>query len=150
MAEKWIGLLTGILFCSVKFGIAFLPTVRLHQFSFLEALAFGIAAGLLGNLVFIYAGDLLDRLFTALGRWIRRGKTPKLRRKFTRGSRRLVAIKSRYGLMGIALLTPMFLSIPLGAFLSVRYFHNKKKILLYQMASITIWTLLLSAINLLF
>jgi hypothetical protein len=150
MAEKWIGLLTGLLFCSVKFGIAFLPTVRLHQFTFLESLAFGLTAGLVGNLIFIYAGELLDRLFTAIGKWLRRGKPKKVKKKFTPNTRRLVTVKSRYGLIGIALLTPMFLSIPVGAFLSVRYFHNKKKILLYQMASITIWTLLLSSVNLLF
>ncbi len=150
MAEKLIGLLTGLLFCSVKFGLAFLPTIRLHHFNFLESVAFGLTAGLLGNLVFIYAGELLNRLFERIGNWLRKGKSKKPRKRFTKNTRRLVAVKSRYGLLGIALLTPLFLSIPVGAFLSVRYFHNKKKILLYQMASITIWTLLISAANLLF
>lgn len=150
MAEKLIGILTGLLFCSVKFGLAFLPTIRLHRFNFLESVAFGITAGLLGNLVFIYAGGVLDRIFDRMGKRIRMGRPPKTKKRFTRKNRRLAAVKSRYGLLGIALLTPMFLSIPVGAFLSVRYFHNKKKILLYQMASVTIWTLLLSALNLLF
>ncbi|MCG9909656.1 MAG: hypothetical protein MH137_00015 [Flavobacteriales bacterium] len=145
--DKIGGLLAGLLLCSVKFGMAFLPTIRLHGFSFGESVLFGITAGLLGNLVFIYAGDLINRLIERIAERLRKNKPKKFKKKITKSSRRMVLIKAKYGLPGIAFLTPLFLSIPVGNFLAVRYFKNKKLILVYMMASVTAWTVFFSAIN---
>ncbi len=59
-------------------------------------------------------------------------------------------MKQRFGLIGISLLTPLLLSIPLGSFLAVRYFKNKQRILIYMFASILFWSVSISSFQLLF
>lgn len=148
--EAVLKLIVGLLFCSVKFGVMFLPTIRINGYNFFESLLFGMAAGFLGNIIFVYAGDYLSRLIDKIIASVRGNRPKKIKKKFTKSSRRLVKIKSKYGLFGIALLSPLVISIPVGAFLAVRYYHNKKKIMLYMMASVAAWTLLFSSANLLF
>lgn len=143
-------LIGGLLLCSVKFGVAFLPTIRLYDYNFLESVLFGLASGFIGSVAFVYAGDFLNRLIDLVGNRIRGNRPRKIRKKFTKANRRIVSIKSRYGLIGIALVSPILISIPVGAFIAVRYFHNKKKILLYMMASVAVWTVIFSSVNLLF
>jgi len=61
---------------------------------------------------------------------------------FTRRNRRIVAIKSKYGLPGIALATPILLSIPVGVFIVVRYFNHKKYKFMFLVAGNFIWSLI--------
>lgn len=143
-------LIGGLLLCSVKFGVAFLPTIRLYNYNFVESMLFGLASGFIGTAAFTYAGDYLNRLINLAGNRLRGNRPRKVRRTFTKTNRRIVAIKSKYGLIGIALVSPILISIPVGAFIAVRYFHNKKKILLYMMASVAVWSAIFSSINLLF
>lgn len=150
MAENIVKLVIGLIVCAFKFGLGFIPTVQANGYNFVESVLFGMASGLLGSAAFIYAGDYLNRLIDLIGNRIRGNRPRKVRKKFTKTNRRIVAIKSRYGLIGIALVSPILISIPVGAFIAVRYFHNKKKILLYMMGAITLWSIVLSAINLLF
>lgn len=140
----------GILLCSVKFGVAFLPTIRMNGYNFVESVLFGLAAGFVGNVAFIYAGDILNRGINTLASAIRGNRPQKKKKVFTKGSRRMVYIKNKYGLFGIAILSPLVISIPIGAFLAVRYYSDKRKILLYMMASVAAWTLLFSSVNMLF
>lgn len=148
--EALLKLIGGLLLCALKFGMAYLPTIRLNGYNFVEAVLFGLAAGFIGNVAFIYAGDYLNRLINKTVDWIRGKRPRKARKVFSKSKRRLVRIKSRYGLIGIALMSPLLIGIPVGAFIAVRYFHNKKKILLYMMASVLVWSLVFSTINLLF
>ena len=66
------------------------------------------------------------------------------RRVFTPRTRRIVRIWRRYGLTGLAALTPILFSIPLGIFFMVRFEKNKRKILLYMFVSILSWSLILT------
>jgi hypothetical protein len=61
---------------------------------------------------------------------------------FTRKNRRIVRIKQQYGLIGIALVTPFLLSIPVGVFLVVRYYNTSKKKFHCLIASNLIWSLI--------
>jgi hypothetical protein len=63
---------------------------------------------------------------------------------FSRRSRRMVKIWRKYGLLGIAALTPVLFSIPIGTFFMSRYEKNRNKILLYMFVSITVWSLILT------
>jgi uncharacterized membrane protein len=47
----------------------------------------------------------------------------------------------KYGLYGLAFLTPVFLSIPFGTFITLRYFPNKMKTLPYLFLSVFLWSL---------
>ena len=53
-----------------------------------------------------------------------------------------MAIKTvrKYGLFGIAFLTPIFFSIPIGTFIALRFFPNKKKTLPVLAASVFGWS----------
>jgi len=57
----------------------------------------------------------------------------------------MVRIKNQYGLIGIALTTPLLLSIPVGVFLVVRYYRASRVKFLYLIASNVIWSLIYTA-----
>jgi hypothetical protein len=59
---------------------------------------------------------------------------------FTQRTRRIVRIKQKYGLIGIAVSTPLLLSIPVGVFLVVRYYRSSRSKFLYLIASNMAWS----------
>ena len=65
-----------------------------------------------------------------------------------KGLKEIVAIKTvhKYGLLGIAFLTPIFFSIPIGTFIALRFFPNKKKTLPVLAASVFGWSFVLSIV----
>ena len=69
---------------------------------------------------------------------------------FTRKNKIIVKVKKRYGLPGIALLTPLLFSIPIGCFIAVRYFKNKQQILFYMFGAILFWSVFISSFKLVF
>lgn len=58
--------------------------------------------------------------------------------------RRYVWIKQNSGLLGIAILTPFILSIPIGTFLAVRFFGRSVRTMMFLSVTLVIWSLLLS------
>lgn len=69
------------------------------------------------------------------------------KKKFSRKNKLIVKVMNKYGLIGLAVLTPVLLSIPLGAFLASKYFSGKnKKVLVYLSASIVTWSFVISTI----
>jgi hypothetical protein len=78
---------------------------------------------------------------------------PKKTRKgkiFTRRNRLIVNTKNKYGLIGIALLTPIFFSIPLGAFIANRYFSHKKRTPSYLAIAVIFWSVIISSVLFIF
>lgn len=75
-------------------------------------------------------------------------ETPVIQKKkiFTGRNRRIVKLKVKYGLIGIALLTPVILSIPIGTFIATKVVSNKKKVVLYLSVSILLWAFFLTSI----
>jgi len=65
---------------------------------------------------------------------------------FTPRARSFVRTWQRYGLVGLAALTPVLFSIPVGTFVMTRLESNRKKILLYMFVSIVCWSLLLTTL----
>ncbi|NQU53213.1 MAG: hypothetical protein HQ522_11820 [Bacteroidetes bacterium] len=80
-------------------------------------------------------------------------KTPEKasqKNKFTRKNKMLVNLKAKYGLWGIIITAPIFLSIPLGAFLLNKYYSKKKNVFAYMMISIFGWTVFFSTVVIVF
>lgn len=73
----------------------------------------------------------------------------KSKKYFSRKNRFIVLIKRKYGLWGIAILTPL-LSIPLGTFLANKYYRNKKSVLFSLTLSVVCWSIIMSSIYILF
>jgi hypothetical protein len=66
-------------------------------------------------------------------------------RRFTKRNRFMIRMVRKYGLFGIALLTPVVLSIPVGTFLATRYYSANRFLVLYLSASVLFWSLFMSS-----
>lgn len=70
--------------------------------------------------------------------------------RFTRKNRMLIRIKTKYGLWGIIISSPILLSIPLGAFLLKKYYSETKNVFGYMIISIVGWAAFFSVITIIF
>jgi hypothetical protein len=129
---------TVILFCSLFFSKLGMPAaVILFKFNFVKVFAASCAGGIGGTIFYTY-------LSAAIINWWNDYKHRKLAWKkksvFSKRNRRIIKIKNKFGLTGIAILTPVLLSIPLGAFLGERFYKDKRKVIL----SISVWVVIWS------
>lgn len=131
-----------ILFSSFKFAATFPLVIIQYEFSFLETILWTNVGGILGVYFFAFLSEKLlawwKRLFRRSNRKILEDEQ-QVKKIFTRRNRRIVRIKQKYGLIGIALITPFLLSIPVGVFLVVRYYRSSKLKFLYLIAANLIW-----------
>lgn len=110
----------------------------------------GYAAGfpLITTILVTVAGMMtVVLLFTFFGNWIRVkiiGKFFKKRSRFSQSNRRFVTIWKRYGLIGVAALTPIFLTPIGGTILAVSSGSPKEKIIFYMFVSACVWSVVFS------
>lgn len=69
----------------------------------------------------------------------RRRRRQLTRRKFTNMNKFIVKIRVRYGMCGIIVLSPVILSIPIGALLGTKYFPHRHGFIPYMILSISVW-----------
>ena len=106
----------------------------------------GYVAGfsLLATILITIAGMMTVVLvFTLFGNWIKEkiiDKFFKKRKRFSAGNRRFVTIWKRYGLIGVAALTPILLTPIGGTLLAVSSGSPKEKIILYMFVSASAWS----------
>lgn len=137
MAEM-LKILSVFLTCAVAFGKIGMPTAMVvFKYNFVKVMIVANLGAITGNILF-------TNLSAAIIKWIhnyrvKRGKIHS-RKIFTKFNRRIIRIKQRFGLAGIAFVTPLLLSTPLGAFLAERFFRDKKKIILYLSVSSLFWS----------
>lgn len=134
-----------ILFSSFKFAATFPLVIIQYEFSFLETILWTNVGGILGVYFFAFLSEKLlawwKRMFRRSNRKILEDEQ-QMKKIFTRRNRRIVRIKQKYGLIGIALITPFLLSIPVGVFLVVRYYRSSKLKFLYLIAANLIWSVI--------
>jgi hypothetical protein len=110
----------------------------------------GYAAGfsLLVTILVTVAGMMtVVLLFTFFGNWIREKfitRFFKKRNKFSQRNRRFVTIWKKYGLIGVAALTPIILTPIGGTLLAVSSGSPKEKIIFYMFISASVWSILFS------
>ena len=131
------------LFAATKFAMALgymlLPTTNYNYFEIVTTL---IAGGTTGVVVFYYSMGWINKLINKL---LPQKKNKKV---FTKGNRRFISIKNKYGLIGISALTPVLLSIPIGCFLASRFYAGKKTTIPIMIAGIIFWAFVLPLIRL--
>lgn len=131
------------LFAATKFAMALgymlLPTTN---YNYTEIVITLITGGSTGVVFFYYAMGWINTLIDKL--------LPKKKKKkvFTKGNRRFIKIKNRYGLIGISALTPILLSIPVGCFLASRFYKGKSTTIPIMLAGIVFWAFVLPLIRL--
>ena len=110
----------------------------------------GYAAGLpliITILVTVAGMMTVVLLFTFFGNWIREKITArffKKRNRFSKSNRRFVTIWKKYGLIGVAALTPIILTPIGGTLLAVSSGSPKDKIIFYMFISASVWSILFS------
>jgi hypothetical protein len=122
----------------VKFFLA-IPLAFTFDFSFWQTFLITCFGGILGVLFFAQFRKVILKIYYRFFAY-----KPKVRKK--RGFKNILAIKTakKYGLFGIAFLTPIVFSIPLGTFLALHFFPNKKKTLPILIASVLGWSFVLT------
>ncbi len=123
-----------------------------------ETLLFMETGGILGFLFFYYFfGFLFKELkllwpivynFTPVifkvrfEMWVRRQRENRITaRKFTKRNKMIVRMRKRYGIWGLVILSPVILSIPIGALLGNKYFRHDHHFIPYMILSIFLWGL---------
>jgi MFS family permease len=150
---KILGIALG---CAVKPVIA-IPASVAAGAEFYQTILGGIIGGCAGITIYLYSLDYLLKTYKKHLHNKRQHDivaTPvKKKPIFTKRNRMIVRLMQKYGLNGIAVLTPL-LSLPLGVFIAGRindkFIQNREKVLFYLCVSMVIWTFLLTGISHLF
>jgi len=67
--------------------------------------------------------------------------------KVNKRMRRLVRFRNKFGLAGIALLTPILLQVPVGTILAGSIESNSKKVFLYMFVSFSLYSIVFYVLN---
>lgn len=147
----WWEIVVIFLVSTVKFVFGAVPMALAAGFSFFEAVTVTSLGGFTGVTIFVLMSERIVARITKR-KIEKRHEHHKIseKKKFTKKNKIIVWVKMRFGLIGIAFLTPLLLSIPIGCFLAVRYFKQKHKILVYMFCSIIFWSVSISSLKFLF
>jgi hypothetical protein len=114
------------------------------NFGFAETVLWTNVGGLAGIYFFAFLSRKLiawwKKMFRKSKWYIQ--KDQRVKKVFTRKNRRIVRIKQKYGLFGIALITPLLLSIPVGVFLVVRYYKSSSTKFIYLITANIFWSII--------
>jgi membrane protein DedA with SNARE-associated domain len=133
-----IFLLAGSKF-AVAVGLLVSPAT---EFSYLQSVAMLISGGFTGILFFYYFSSWINKMIAKIF------QKKKKKQLFSKKVRRFINIKNKYGLIGIALITPVIISIPVGSFIASRFFSKNKLTLLFMLAGVVFWSVTLPLIKL--
>jgi hypothetical protein len=90
-----------------------------------------------GVLLFYYGG-------TYLFKWTSHWKTKKKKPVFTKGRRRIVHIKNKFGLVGFMAIS-VVISVPITSLLAAKFFKHNKFTPLWLILGYMIWSFILSS-----
>ena len=143
---KYISVFLACTFFFSKMGMP--AAVYAFDYNYLQCILTSCAGAIFSTIFFTYLSGRIIKWWDKLkDKWVTK-KGPK--KHFTNSNRRIIKIKNRFGLIGIAALTPILLSIPLGAFLAERFYKDKKKVIIYISIATFFWSNALYFIFLLF
>jgi membrane protein YqaA with SNARE-associated domain len=135
--------ITAYLIVALTGAVKFLPAVVLsysQQFNFWEILITASAGGIAGTVVYTYFG-------TEIRKWIQHHIHRKKKRKINfKRLRTILKLWHRFGIYGIAFLTPPILSPPIGVAIAVAFKEKPRHIILVMSVSFLFWALLLATL----
>lgn len=132
-------ILIGLL-ASVKYAIVVFPLLASSSREWYLDMCIVMVGGSCGVFLFTYLGVIISKYFE---------KFHFFRIKF-KNLRKFIRIKNSYGLIGIAFLSPVLISIPVGCIVSASFEHNKNRIIRLQLLSVVFWSVLLFGLKGLF
>jgi hypothetical protein len=153
------------LLASVKYVFTF-PIAILIGLSFLQTLFAVTLGGLAGFFFFYHFSGFAISQFHHVKTFLRRHTPISVRLKyrrlmvwrksitgervFSRRTRFIARFRSKYGLPGIVILSPVILSIPFGAFLLNKYYSKHRFAMPFMVLSILSWTAVFVAFAMIF
>jgi len=153
------------LLATVKYVITF-PFALLIGLNFLQTLIAVTLGGIAGFFFFYHLSGFAIRQLHHLRMFFRRHTPIFIRhqfrqllswrkqvtgeRVFSKKTRFIASFRSKFGLAGIVVLSPVVLSIPIGAFLLNKYYSKHKMAKPYMVLSILSWTAVFVAVALIF
>jgi hypothetical protein len=140
---SWSEFFTIFIACALKPGIAGIPTaVLVFGFNFFETLVVCSLGGITGSFFFsflIYVViKLVNKLITKIFPLRNTSK-----KKFTKVNRFIITMKKKFGVVGVSIIAPLFLSIPLGVFICLKFFGDRPKIIFWMSFFVVFWTIVL-------
>ena len=134
---------TVIFFGSWKFAATFPVAIFGLSMTPVETILYINLGGIIGVILFAKFWEVIimvwNRIFPSKKESTRKSKPKKI---FTRRNRRIINLKSKYGLAGIVILNPILLSIPIACFLVAKYYGNTVKNLSFLVAGQFGWSLI--------
>ncbi len=139
MIGQIVQMVTVLLLCGTKFLMG-LGLTFIYDYTFIETMMVSILGGMLGVIFFTYAGQGVNKL------WYHYFPKKDDKVKFSRFKRFLVRLRKKYGLMGIAFLTPIILTVPVGAVIASSLVKDKRRIFTPMLVSLIFWTFLFGGV----
>jgi hypothetical protein len=131
MILKFISDIVIFLSSTVKFTLASSAVVTGNMG--ISGTVSNILGGITGIIIFTYLGGYI-RI------WLLKTFPKQLNKRFSRGTRFLVKVRQHGGLTGIAFLTPILLSIPVGVLLALDLNTHKTKVVSSMVFSCIFWS----------
>lgn len=156
-ADEWkylAELLSVFLTACTKF--LFSPSVGYYfGFSAWETFFVTTAGGLTGIFAFAFLGELLRRYWryficlfmVPFSRHSYTELVNKPSKRFSKMKRLIVQVKRRFGLAGLAFITPAIISIPVGTVIGMNLYSKKGKVLFALCVSLLLWSAALNFIT---
>ncbi len=133
------------LLSSVKF--LFAPSAAVAAgYNFLETVSLTTFGGMAGVLFFYYAGSCVIEKIAALLQ--KMDNKPSGKKVFTRRNRIIVNVKLNFGLIGLAIISPALISIPIGSVLAARFYQGNPYVIPIMFVSTLLWSVGLTAFSL--
>jgi uncharacterized membrane protein len=149
--NSWWEIISVFLLSTIKFVFGGVPLALGLGFSFFKAVTVTSLGGFTGVIFFVLFSDkVIENLKKINAKKQKENINRNSKKIFTQKNKIIIKVKQRFGLLGIAVLTPLLLSIPIGCYIAVRYFKNKQIILAYMFAAILFWSISVCSFKLLF
>ena len=143
-----------MLLAGIKFLLApFVAESPPYDLDFWQSFIITTAGGMAGIIVFVFFGHfvlskwgvfiyLIKRIYKSKEKLEEERNKP--RKKFNWKTRFIGRVKRRFGLIGIAFVTPCIISIPIGSVVAVGIYRKKGKVFSYITASLVFWSFVLN------
>ena len=130
--------------CALKPGLAGIPTaVFIFKFSFFETLLIAGGGGVSGVFFFTFLLSEIIKIYQRIKSNYFSSIKKRKKRIFSFQNRFIIKAKKKFGIIGISIISPVLLSIPLGVFLCLRFFNDKISTIRWMCISVIFWTIIL-------
>lgn len=140
MTEGLLQAFSVVSLSTVKHTLGGVPLAAVYGLSYGEVVLYSAIGGTIGILIFMFLAQGIVSLRQAYF------PSKKKKRVFSKKKRFIVKVKRRFGLAGIAFITPWLLSVPIGTMVATGVYRDKKRVFLFMLGSVMLWSFLGGAI----